>query len=140
MLAPGRSRPTTRIQLKLSRRKPGSLSALIGHQSSGLLPTTNPKKPGGATPIFETDDRPRLAVGQIVVRLGQRAAHYWVDPQHGEEIAGHALLLDRLRYGPRLVHEQPRPPYGGPCDDRGEGLGAVAEHFVERIIAVIAHA
>src|SRR5262245_48609298 len=52
MLAPGRIRPITRLQLKLSERKPGSLTALIGHQSSGLLPTTNPKKPGGATPTM----------------------------------------------------------------------------------------
>src|SRR4030095_4697886 len=52
MFAPGLSRPITRIQFEPSRLKFGSLTALIGHQSSGLLPTTNPKKPGDATPTM----------------------------------------------------------------------------------------
>src|SRR5262245_49481700 len=160
MLAPGRNRPITRIQLKLSRRKPGSLSALIGHQSSGLLPTTNPKKPGGATPTM---------VKAVLLTVTCRPTTCGSEPkrrrQYSKLMTAPGWPLDRLSSASVSV----RPNTGLPpstekklpdtrcCstdsatapgsftssrarDDAGEGLSAVAEQFVERKIAVIAHA
>src|SRR5215831_14740791 len=86
-------------------------------------------------PEFVTNDCAGLGCCRIVIRLSERAAHYCAHPEHGEEVAGDALLLDRLNSAAaRLVYYQPTVPHVAPGYDAGEGLVVVADHLVERIV------
>src|SRR5262249_6567562 len=82
-------------------------------------------------PEFVADDCPGLSACRIVIRLGERATHDGAHPEHGEEVARDALLLDRLHStAARFVHYQPSVPHGAPGDDAGEGLVVVTDHLV----------